>query len=140
MELDAIIPQLKAHIERMYVTCKILNLDFEVARREKRKKAAEDEEGRKRRRLEGEGNGDVSIRTNGDDGDTEVEKNSEDGESADERDEHDDHDDAEADLEDAEGEDEPEVGAESLGIIDMEEHDEKSDGGESDEALAEDSD
>ena len=64
-----------------------LIVEFDIARKEKRKKAEQDEDGRKKRKLEDE----IAVETNGDDdGDTEIEKVSEEGDSADDRDEQED--------------------------------------------------
>ena len=114
-------------------------VEFEVTRREKRKKAEQDEDGRKKRKLEGDIADEIAVEANGDDGDTEIEKATEDGDSVDERDEPEEHDE-EYDVEgDIEVEEEREGEGESL-AIDMEENEEESNGEETDEALIEDSD
>ena len=102
-EFDMMIPQLKKHIERdlLYEIIELM-VEFEVTRREKRKKTEQDEDGRKKRKLEGDIADEVAVETNGDDGDTEIEKATEDGDSADERDEpeeHDEEDEVEGEIE-----------------------------------------
>jgi DNA polymerase epsilon subunit 3 len=135
VELNWMVPHLQKHIERgCPVAVFQLIIEFEVVRREKRKKAEQDEDGRKKRKVEGELADEIAVETNGDDGDTEIEKATEDGETGDERDEHEEEHDEEDEVE---GEIEAE---EESHIVDMERDEQNSDGEETDEALAEDSD
>src|SRR2546430_14983042 len=78
------IPALKAHIERTVFVALEVIVEFEIARKEKRKKTEQDEDGRKKRKLDEE----VAVATIGDEGDTVIEKASEEGDSGDVRDEH----------------------------------------------------
>jgi hypothetical protein len=126
VEFDNIIPQLKTHIERATTSSMELIIEFEVTRREKRKKNEADEDGRKKRKLDEE----IAVEINGDEGDTEIEKGSDDGESVDEQEDH------EEDDEGGEIEGDEQGEGDSLGI-DVEEESEEED---FDEALAEDSD
>lgn len=138
IDFDFMTPQLKAHIERIFFRHSVLISEFEVARREKRKKMEQDEDGRKKRKVDGKITNEVLVEVNGEDRDTEAENPSEEGDSGyereepEERDEEDDGE-GEIDAEEPEGEDESVT-------IDMEENDEESEEEDSDEALAEDSD
>ena len=135
VDLDHMIPALKAHIERTVFIAREVIVEFEVARKEKRKKTEQDEDGRKKRKLEDE----IAVEENGDEGDTEVEKASEEGDSADDRDEQEEEVDEEEDVEGEVDAEEPEREGSEL-AVDMDEHDEISEGDDSDEALVEDSD
>lgn len=114
-------------------------VEFEVARREKRKKADQDEDGRKKRKLEGGVADEAVVEANGDEGDTELEKVTDDGDSVDERDEPEEDQDEEDGAEEELDAEEQEGEGDSV-AVDMEENEEDTDGEESDEALAEDSD
>ena len=54
VDLDHMIPALKAHIERTVFVALEVIVEFEIARKEKRKKTEQDEDGRKKRKLDEE--------------------------------------------------------------------------------------
>ena len=141
-EFDYMIPQLRSHIERIppLTSSTVLTTEFDVARKEKRKKVEQDEQERKKRKIEGDAADEIAVETNGDDGETEIEKATEDGESVDEVDEPEEEaeeeDDADGDIDEEEPEVEPEGENFVIDIGESEEDPEE----EYDEALDEDSD